>query len=54
MTDMAGKVVVISGGNTGIGKEAAVALAGRGAQVVITSRNEERGRSARVSVSRRI
>ncbi len=53
MTDMAGKVVVITGGNTGIGKEAAVALAGRGAQVVITSRNEERGRSAREEIAER-
>jgi len=53
MTDMAGKVVVITGGNTGIGKEAAVALAGRGAQVVITSRNEERGRSAREEIADR-
>ena len=53
MTDMAGKVVVITGGNTAIGKEAAVALAGRGAQVVITSRNEERGRSARQEIAER-
>src|SRR2546430_6128948 len=53
MTDMAGKVVVITGGNTGIGKEAAVALAGRGAQVVVTSRNEERGRSARQEIAER-
>jgi NAD(P)-dependent dehydrogenase (short-subunit alcohol dehydrogenase family) len=53
MTEMAGKVVVITGGNTGIGKEAAVALAGRGAQVVITSRNEERGRAARQEIAER-
>jgi NAD(P)-dependent dehydrogenase (short-subunit alcohol dehydrogenase family) len=50
---MNGKVIVITGGNTGIGKEAAVALAGRGAQVVITSRNEERGRSARQEIAER-
>ena len=53
MTDMAGKVVVITGGNTGIGKEAAVGLAGLGAHVVITSRNEERGRSARQEIAER-
>jgi len=53
MTDMAGKVIVITGGNTGIGKEAAVALAGRGARVVVTSRNEERGRSARQEIAER-
>src|SRR2546422_5418318 len=43
---MVGKVVVITGGNTGIVKEAAVGLSGLGARVVITSRNEDRGRSA--------
>src|SRR5437764_4442373 len=53
MTEMAGKVVVITGGNTGIGKEAAVGLAGLGAHVVITSRNEERGRSARQEIAER-
>ncbi|HEX3669038.1 MAG TPA: SDR family oxidoreductase [Acidimicrobiia bacterium] len=53
MTEMAGKVVVITGGNTGIGKEAAVGLAGLGARVVITSRNEERGRSAQKEIAER-
>lgn len=46
MGEMSGKVAVITGGNTGIGKEAAVGLAGLGARVVITSRDEERGRAA--------
>jgi NAD(P)-dependent dehydrogenase (short-subunit alcohol dehydrogenase family) len=50
MGDMAGNVVLITGGNTGIGKEAAVGLAGLGARVVITSRNEERGRAAREEI----
>jgi NAD(P)-dependent dehydrogenase (short-subunit alcohol dehydrogenase family) len=53
MGEMAGNVVVITGGNTGIGKEAAVALAGLGARVVITSRNEERGRAAREEIVER-
>ena len=53
MTEMAGKVVVITGGNTGIGKEAAVGLASLGARVVVTSRNEERGRSARQEIAER-
>jgi NAD(P)-dependent dehydrogenase (short-subunit alcohol dehydrogenase family) len=43
---MDGKVVAITGGNTGIGKEAAVSLARMGATVVITSRNVERGQAA--------
>src|SRR6266516_3040707 len=53
MTEIAGKVVIITGGNTGIGKEAAFGLAGLGARVVITSRNEERGRSARQEIAER-
>jgi NAD(P)-dependent dehydrogenase (short-subunit alcohol dehydrogenase family) len=43
---MSGKTVVITGGNSGIGKETAVALAGAGAQVVITARDTARGDAA--------
>jgi NAD(P)-dependent dehydrogenase (short-subunit alcohol dehydrogenase family) len=53
MVDMSGRVILITGGNTGIGKEAAVGLASLGARVVITSRNEERGRAAREEIAER-
>ena len=43
---MSGKVVLITGGTSGIGKAAAVELAGMGAEVVVTGRNAERGREA--------
>ncbi len=43
---MGGKVVLITGGTSGIGKAAAIALAGMGAEVVVTGRNEEKGRAA--------
>ena len=48
-----GKIVVITGGNAGIGKEAAVGLASLGARVLITSRSEERGRAARDEIVER-
>jgi NAD(P)-dependent dehydrogenase (short-subunit alcohol dehydrogenase family) len=53
VADLSGKNAVITGGNTGIGMEAAVGLAELGAQVVITSRNEERGRAARDEIVER-
>jgi NAD(P)-dependent dehydrogenase (short-subunit alcohol dehydrogenase family) len=51
--DLYGKVIAITGGNAGIGKETAVALAGRGARVVITTRNVERGAAAVAEVRQR-
>lgn len=40
MTDLNGKVVVVSGGNTGIGFQAAMAFAGKGAETILACRNE--------------
>ena len=48
-----GKTVVITGGNTGIGKETAVDLAKRGARVIIGCRNMEKGKAALQEVQER-
>jgi retinol dehydrogenase-14 len=53
IVDLTGQVVVITGANAGIGREAAVALARRGATVVMTARNEVRGGRAREFVRSR-
>ena len=41
-----GRSAIITGGNTGIGKETAIDLAKRGADVIIACRSKERGEAA--------
>lgn len=49
---MPGRTCLITGGNAGIGRAAATELVMRGAQVVIASRNRERGEQAVASIRR--
>ena len=46
LTDLSGKLFLITGGNSGIGFEAAKLLAERNADVVIAARNEMKGKKA--------
>ena len=49
---MEGKIVLITGGTSGIGKATATALAAMGAEVVVTGRNRERGEAALAEICR--
>jgi NAD(P)-dependent dehydrogenase (short-subunit alcohol dehydrogenase family) len=44
--DQEGRVVIVTGGNSGIGYEAALALAGKNAQVILAVRNMNKGEQA--------
>jgi NAD(P)-dependent dehydrogenase (short-subunit alcohol dehydrogenase family) len=46
MNELDGKVVVVTGGNSGIGKEAAIGIARAGAQVVVAARNPVKAAAA--------
>jgi NAD(P)-dependent dehydrogenase (short-subunit alcohol dehydrogenase family) len=47
---MYGKTCVVTGANSGIGKEISVGLATRGARVMMVARDRDRGESARLEV----
>jgi NAD(P)-dependent dehydrogenase (short-subunit alcohol dehydrogenase family) len=50
---MEGRIVLITGGNAGLGRETAVALASAGADVVITTRDPQKGGMARAAIRAR-
>src|SRR5215212_4883161 len=47
-----GNVAVVTGGNSGIGYEAALALAGKGARVILAVRNAAKGQAAVTALQR--
>ena len=46
MPDQTGRFAVVTGANTGLGYETALALAGKGAEVVVAARNDSKGAAA--------
>jgi NAD(P)-dependent dehydrogenase (short-subunit alcohol dehydrogenase family) len=54
MPDQSGRVVVITGANSGIGYESAVALAAKGAQVVMACRSMDKAERARQALLMRV
>jgi NAD(P)-dependent dehydrogenase (short-subunit alcohol dehydrogenase family) len=52
MSEMKGKICIVTGSNSGIGKETALGLAKMGAHVVMVVRNQERGEKARLEIAK--
>lgn len=51
--ELAGRIVVITGGSSGIGQATAVQLARQGASVIITARDAQKGERAVAEINRR-
>lgn len=51
--DQSGRIAIVTGASSGIGEEAALALAARGAQVVLAVRDQGRGDATRGRILRR-
>merc|ERR1739838_610697 len=51
-TKLHGKTVIVTGSNTGIGKETAIVLAKRGARVILACRSQQRAEAALAEVKR--
>ena len=51
--DQQGKLIIVTGGNSGIGYEAALALAGRNAHVILAVRSVDKGEEAAREIRQR-
>jgi NAD(P)-dependent dehydrogenase (short-subunit alcohol dehydrogenase family) len=53
MPDLTGKVIIVTGGNSGLGYESVKAFAEKGAEVILTSRSIEKGETAKAEILNR-
>ncbi len=50
--DLKGKVIIVTGGNSGLGYESVKAFAQHGAEVILTSRSTEKGETAKSNIGK--
>ncbi len=50
MSDLTGKLIIVTGGNSGLGYESVKAFAHKGADVILTSRSIQKGEDAKASI----
>ncbi|MCB0556231.1 MAG: SDR family NAD(P)-dependent oxidoreductase [Phaeodactylibacter sp.] len=50
MPDLSGKVIIVTGGNSGLGYESVKAFAEKGAEVILASRSLEKGQAAKAEI----
>jgi NAD(P)-dependent dehydrogenase (short-subunit alcohol dehydrogenase family) len=52
MPDLSGKIIIVTGGNSGLGYESVKAFAQKGAEVILASRSVENGEKARSEIEK--
>ena len=52
MPDLTGKVIIVTGGNSGLGYESVKAFAEKGAEVILASRSVEKGEAAKAEIGK--
>ena len=50
ISDLTGKIIIVTGGNSGLGFESVKAFADKGAEVILTARTIEKGKTAREEI----
>lgn len=52
MPDLSGKIIIVTGGNSGLGYESVMAFAQKGAEVILASRSVEKGENAKIEIEK--